>query len=61
MTFDNGDYVIQDGRFVTVRVGDIKATREYTDIWHARRAVSRLNKNHSARADFFRRLKVVRT
>jgi hypothetical protein len=58
MTFDNGDQVTQDGRFVTVRVGDIKATRQYQDVWHASRAVSRLERGSAARVNFFRRLKV---
>lgn len=58
MTFDNGDRVTQDGRFVTVCVGGIKATREYPDTWHAKRAVSRLERAPAARVNFFRRIKV---
>lgn len=58
MKFENGDEVIQDGRFVTVRVGDIKATRQYLDTWQAKRAVGKLVKSHMARANFFRRIKV---
>jgi hypothetical protein len=61
MTFDNGDQVIQNSRFVTVRVGDIKATRQYPDTWHARRAMEGLKKSPEARVNFFRRLKVART
>jgi hypothetical protein len=58
--FSNGDEVIQEGRFVTVRVGDIKATRWYSDPWYATRAVATLKKGPSARANFFKRLKTDR-
>lgn len=60
MKFENGDEVIQEGRFVTVRVGDIKATRWYPDAWHATRAVGRLKRGPEARANFFKRLKTDR-
>lgn len=60
MKFDNGDEVTQEGRFVTVRVGDIKATRWYPDTWHAKRAVVQLKKAPAARANFFKRLKTDR-
>lgn len=58
MKFDNGDQVTQEGRFVTVRIGDIKATREYLDTWQSARAVKALIKSPAARTNFFRRLKV---
>ena len=58
MTCENGDQVTIDGCYVTVRVGDIKATHHYTDSWQARRAVSKLEKSAEARVNFFRRLKV---
>jgi len=56
--FENGDEVIQDGRFVTVRIGDLKACRQYTDVWNATRAVERLKVGPSARKKFFNRLPV---
>jgi hypothetical protein len=58
MKFENGDEVVQDGCYVTVRVGDIKATRRYLDSWQARRAVSKLEKSPEARVNFFRRIRV---
>ena len=57
MKCDNGDEVVQEDRFVTVRVGDIKATRKYLYAWHARRAAEGLMKSQGSRLNFFKRLK----
>lgn len=58
MKFENGDQVVREGLYVTVRVGDLKATRRYFDLWNAERAVSRLQKGPEARRKFLMTLKV---
>ena len=56
--FENGDQVIHEGVYVTVRVGDMKITKKYFDIWNAERAVERLRKGPRARRNFLMNLKV---
>jgi hypothetical protein len=58
LKFDNGDQVIREGLYVTVRIGDLKVTRKYFDLWNAERAVSRLQKGPEARRQFLMSFKV---
>jgi hypothetical protein len=58
MKFENGDQVVHEGRYITVRVGDVKATRKYLDVWNAVRAVERLQKGPKARRNFLMSFKV---
>jgi hypothetical protein len=54
MTTGNGDKVTRDGRFVTVQICGIKATKRYSDNWKAKRAELRLLESAETRGDFFR-------
>lgn len=47
--------VSRDGRFVTVSIGGVRATKEYADTWSARRAEKGLRESGDARSNFFRR------
>jgi len=58
LKFDNGDQVIREGLYVTVRVGDLKVTRKYFDLWNAERSVVRLQKGPQARRRFLMSFKV---
>lgn len=58
LKLDNGDQIVHEGLYVTVRVGDLKATKKYFDLWNAERAVERLQKGPQARRQFIMSFKV---
>ena len=58
LKLENGDQIVHEGLYVTVRVGDLKATKRYFDLWNAERAVERLQKGPDARRKFLMTMKV---
>ena len=48
--------VTQNGCFLTLRVGSVMATREYSDPWCAKRNAELLLVNQKTRENFFRKL-----